>query len=70
MACWCVSELETYGGMVDVLRAQGHFSGEKKKLLADVAAALSIPLERHKAEIRRAVNDERLNSIAEVYVLN
>lgn len=52
--------------MVDVLRAQGHFSSEKKKLLADVAAALSIPLERHKAEVRRAVNDETLNSIADV----
>lgn len=54
--------------MVAVLRAQGALGPEKRKLLQDMAAALNIPLERHKAEIRKAVNDEKLNTIAEVYV--
>lgn len=46
------------------LRAQGPLNAEKLKLLKETASALNIAPDRHKAEIRRAVNDEKLNTIA------
>jgi hypothetical protein len=54
--------------MVSVLRAQGPFTSEKQKLLQELAEVLHISNERHRAEIRRAVNDEKLVMIAEQYV--
>lgn len=60
-----LSELEAYGNMVSVLRAQGSFTNEKQKLLQELAKALHISNERHRAEVRRAVNDEKLSIIAE-----
>ncbi|XP_072752018.1 uncharacterized protein [Anoplolepis gracilipes] len=51
--------------MVSVLRAQGPFTNEKQKLLQELAKVLHISNERHRAEIRRAVNDEKLATIAE-----
>ncbi|XP_046587006.1 BRCA2-interacting transcriptional repressor EMSY isoform X1 [Neodiprion lecontei] len=59
------SELEAYGNTVSVLRAQGSFTSEKQKLLQELAKALHISNERHRAEVRRAVNDEKLTIIAE-----
>lgn len=50
--------------MVSALRAQGEFNVNKKKLLQDLASALNISWERHQAELRRAVNDEKLTTIA------
>ncbi|EZA58012.1 Protein EMSY [Ooceraea biroi] len=50
--------------MVSVLRAQGPFTSEKQKLLQELAKVLHISNERHRAEIRRAVNDEKLAMIA------
>lgn len=58
-------ELEAYASLVSALRAQGELSPEKRKLLQDIAATLNISMERHRAEIRRAVNDEKLATIAE-----
>ncbi|XP_067007392.1 BRCA2-interacting transcriptional repressor EMSY isoform X2 [Anabrus simplex] len=58
-------ELEAYGSLVSALRAQGELSKEKRKLLQDLASILNISMERHRAEIRRAVNDEKLATIAE-----
>ncbi|XP_066941820.1 BRCA2-interacting transcriptional repressor EMSY isoform X2 [Macrobrachium rosenbergii] len=58
-------ELSAYSQMISVLRAQGELTKEKKKLLNDLQNIFSINLERHRAEIRRAVNDEKLNTIAE-----
>ncbi|XP_035228770.1 BRCA2-interacting transcriptional repressor EMSY-like, partial [Stegodyphus dumicola] len=58
-------ELEAYASVVDAFRAQGALTEERKKLLQDLCMALSIPIERHKAEMRRAANDEHLNTIAE-----
>nr|XP_018895662.1 PREDICTED: BRCA2-interacting transcriptional repressor EMSY [Bemisia tabaci] len=58
-------ELEAYGNMVSALRAQGPLTDEKKSLLMDIAAELHIPRERYSAEIRRAVNDEKLSTIAQ-----
>ncbi|XP_068226881.1 BRCA2-interacting transcriptional repressor EMSY isoform X4 [Palaemon carinicauda] len=58
-------EISAYSQMISVLRAQGELTKEKKKLLNDLQNIFSINLERHRAEIRRAVNDEKLNTIAE-----
>lgn len=58
-------ELEAYAAIVSAFRAQGELTKDKKKLLQELSAVLSISLERHRAEIRRAVNDERLNTIAD-----
>ncbi|XP_072257906.1 BRCA2-interacting transcriptional repressor EMSY isoform X5 [Pyxicephalus adspersus] len=57
-------ELEAYAGVVSALRAQGDLSKEKKDLLGELSKVLSISTERHRAEVRRAVNDERLTTIA------
>ncbi|KAJ8031023.1 BRCA2-interacting transcriptional repressor EMSY [Holothuria leucospilota] len=58
-------ELEAYCGIVTALRAQGELTPEKKELLESVQDILSISTERHKAEVRRAVNDETLTCICE-----
>ncbi|XP_023216198.1 BRCA2-interacting transcriptional repressor EMSY-like isoform X1 [Centruroides sculpturatus] len=58
-------ELEAYAAIVSAFRAQGELTKDKKKLLQELSTVLSISLERHRAEIRRAVNDERLNTIAD-----
>ncbi|XP_076052935.1 uncharacterized protein LOC143032307 isoform X2 [Oratosquilla oratoria] len=59
-------ELSAYSHVVSVLRAQGDLTKDKRKLLSDLQASFSVSLERHRAEIRRAVNDEKLNTIAEM----
>ena len=46
------------------MRAQGELNPEKKAFLKELAESLNISEERHKAEIRRAVNDEDLSIIA------
>ncbi|KAK4010584.1 hypothetical protein OUZ56_019726 [Daphnia magna] len=58
-------ELETYGAVVSTLRAQGELNKDRRKLLEDLSVLMKISPERHKAEIRRAVNDEKLGCIAE-----
>lgn len=58
------SELEAYSQLVSALRAQGPLSIDKRKLLKDTGQLLNITPERHKAEVRRAINDEKLNTIA------
>ncbi|XP_001606628.2 BRCA2-interacting transcriptional repressor EMSY [Nasonia vitripennis] len=58
-------ELDAYAKMVSALRAQGPLTEGKQKLLGDLATALHISNERHQAEIRRAVNDDKLSLIAE-----
>ncbi|XP_011863521.1 PREDICTED: protein EMSY isoform X2 [Vollenhovia emeryi] len=63
--CLRCLELDAYGSMVSVLRAQGPFTNEKQKLLQELAKVLHISNERHRAEVRRAVNDEKLSTIAE-----
>ncbi|XP_043274672.1 BRCA2-interacting transcriptional repressor EMSY isoform X2 [Venturia canescens] len=63
--CLRCLELDAYGNMVSVLRAQGPYTEEKRKLLGELANILHISNERHRAEIRRAVNDEKLSVIAD-----
>uniref|UniRef100_A0A8C8F7C3 BRCA2-interacting transcriptional repressor EMSY n=1 Tax=Oncorhynchus tshawytscha TaxID=74940 RepID=A0A8C8F7C3_ONCTS len=57
-------ELEAYAGVISALRAQGDLTKDKKDLLGELTKVLSISTERHRAEVRRAVNDERLTTIA------
>ncbi|TRY89023.1 hypothetical protein DNTS_012957, partial [Danionella cerebrum] len=57
-------ELEAYAGVISALRAQGDLNKDKKDLLGELTRVLSISTERHRAEVRRAVNDERLTTIA------
>ncbi|XP_063973146.1 uncharacterized protein LOC135160487 [Diachasmimorpha longicaudata] len=63
--CLRCLELDAYGNMVSVLRAQGSFTEDKKRLLEELAKVLHISNERHRAEVRRAANDEKLSIIAE-----
>ncbi|KAM6317063.1 BRCA2-interacting transcriptional repressor EMSY [Aegotheles albertisi] len=62
-------ELEAYAGVISALRAQGDLTKEKKDLLGELSKVLSISTERHRAEVRRAVNDERLTTIAHNRIL-
>ncbi|KAA0201853.1 hypothetical protein HAZT_HAZT003171 [Hyalella azteca] len=57
-------ELLAYSHMVGVFRAQGELSKEKRKILSEIQHLLGITPERHKAEVRRAVSDEILYTIA------
>ncbi|KAJ7996828.1 hypothetical protein DPEC_G00222570 [Dallia pectoralis] len=57
-------ELEAYASVISALRAQGDLTKDKKDLLGELTKVLSISTERHRAEVRRAVNDERLITIA------
>jgi hypothetical protein len=58
------SELEAYSSCVSALRAQGELNKERRKVLCDLASMLNITPERHKTEVRRAVNDEILTTVA------
>lgn len=57
-------ELEAYSAVVTAFRAQGDLDLERKKILRDLASVMSIPLERHRAEVNRAISDEKLDSIS------
>ena len=57
-------EVAAYAAVIDALRAGGDITDEKKAVLSELGKHLSVPLERHKTEIRRAVNDELLATIA------
>ena len=50
--------------MLSALRAQGELTKERRKVMNDLSNVLNIPIERHKAEVRRAINEELLNTIA------
>ncbi|CAG0890955.1 unnamed protein product [Darwinula stevensoni] len=57
-------ELEAYSSVVSALRAQGAFTKRKRKILRLLGKQCIISVERQKAEIRRAANDEVLETIA------
>ena len=58
--------MSAYSQVVSVFRAQGELTKEKRKVLSDLQTMFLISLERHRVEVRRAVNDEKLHTIAEV----
>lgn len=63
------SELKAYRGVVDALRAQGALTKNKYEVLKSLADTLKVGEERSRSEIRRAVNNSLLTSIAERYIL-
>lgn len=58
-------ELDAYSAIVTAFRAQGDVDKSKKSILNELSNHLSISTERHRAEVRRVVNDDRLNAVAE-----
>lgn len=62
------TELESYSHIISVFRAQGSLSEPKAKLLEELRQLFHITQERHRAEVRRAANDEQLCTIAEKWV--
>ncbi|EDW78088.2 uncharacterized protein Dwil_GK24815 [Drosophila willistoni] len=58
-------ELESYSHIISVFRAQGSLSESKTKMLEELRQLFHITQERHRAEVRRAANDEQLCTIAE-----
>ena len=65
MAWLIFSELEAYGSVVSAFRAQGDLTKERRKVLQDLSNVLNVAPERHKTEVRRAVNDELLATISQ-----
>ena len=57
-------ELKAYSSVVDALRAGGELTEEKSGLLEQLRSSLRISTERHKTEVRRALNNEILNTVA------
>jgi hypothetical protein len=57
-------ELDAYASVVTAFRAQGDLTANKADLLRDLQMILRISVDRHKAELRRATNDEKLFTIA------
>lgn len=57
-------EIEAYAKVVTAFRAQGLLTTEKRTLLFELQRLLSINGDRHRAEVRRAVNDEELATIS------
>ena len=62
--CLLFVEVSAYSGVVSALRAQGDLTKERRKILTDLSHVLNISPDRHKTEIRRAVNDETLATVA------
>jgi len=60
-----IAELQTYGSCISVLRAQGPLTKEKRQAIENLRQIFHIKTDRHKAEVRRAVNDELLATIAD-----
>ncbi|XP_065200681.1 dentin sialophosphoprotein [Planococcus citri] len=58
-------ELKAYKSVVDALRAQGGLTANKFEVLMNLAATLKVGEERYRSEIRRAANDDLLNTIAQ-----
>lgn len=62
-----VTELEAYSQVISTFRAQGSLDEKKLKILKELREIFHINEDRHRAEIRRASNDEELCTIAEKY---
>ncbi|KAG8197437.1 hypothetical protein JTE90_014922 [Oedothorax gibbosus] len=58
-------EINAYSSVIAAFRAQGVLTSDKRRMLEELSIVLNIPIERHKSEIRRAINDEHLNTVSE-----
>ena len=59
-----IKELEAYSSVVSAFRAQGDLNARKTQALKELETLFRISPDRHKAELRRALNDEKLHTIA------
>lgn len=60
------TELDCYSNVITAFRAQGGLDDLKTRILADLRKIFHIDADRHKAEARRAANDEELTTIADL----
>lgn len=60
-----LSELDTYSSVISTFRAQGVLTQQKLTILSELRSLLNIDQDRHRAETRRATNDEELTTIAD-----
>lgn len=51
--------------MISTFRAHGLLDQQRMNILADLRALLNIDQDRHRAETRRATNDEQLTTLAD-----
>lgn len=58
--------MDAYSSVVSTFRAQGSLDVGKNSLLEQLRKVFHINSDRHKAEIRRVANDEKLKTIAEL----
>ena len=61
-------QIEAYASTVNVFRAQGVLTKEKLEVLENLGQQFEIPIERHYAELRRALSDRELNSTAKTLI--
>lgn len=66
MLCFLFTELESYSNVVGAFRAQGTLNADKLRILKELQEVFHISEARHKAEVRRVVNDESLSTIAKM----
>ena len=52
------------GAGAATMETGGDLTKERRKVLQDLSTLLNVSVDRHKAEVRRAVNDELLHTIA------
>ena len=58
------SESTAYSAVIDAFRASGPLTDEKRALLSDLGGLLGVGVERQRAEVRRALSDELLATVA------
>ncbi|XP_070506098.1 BRCA2-interacting transcriptional repressor EMSY [Chironomus tepperi] len=59
-------ELEAYSSVVSTFRAQGSLDSSKQGVLDQLRRCFHISEDRHKAEVRRVANNEKLTTISEL----
>ncbi|KAL7028022.1 hypothetical protein ACKWTF_005695 [Chironomus riparius] len=59
-------ELEAYSSVVSTFRAQGCLDSSKQGVLDQLRRCFHISEDRHKAEVRRVANNEKLTTISEL----
>jgi len=59
------AELEAYSSVISTFRAQGSLDGTKQTVLEQLRRCFHINDDRHKAEVRRVANNEKLVTISE-----
>jgi hypothetical protein len=60
------SELEAYSSVISTFRAQGSLDTFKHNVLDQLRKVFNISEDRHKAEVRRVANSEKLTTISEL----